>query len=104
MDEYNINEMSGQPPKETPFKKWSFYVAYLAAAAPLFIISCIEGKFIGWGIYLLNIPYAIVGLIIWAIVGFAAKKKTVALGILLGSLTPAVFMFVATDGCGLVRF
>ena len=29
MDEYNINEMSGQSPKENPFKKWSFYVAYL---------------------------------------------------------------------------
>ena len=105
MDENNNNDINNKPQKENPFKNKAFYVAYAVTIIILILISLI---FSGMGsdtsafliiIFLLCIPYGIIGLVVWIIVRI--NDKIVALGILLGSITPFVVVFCATGGCGL---
>ena len=93
-----------QQPPQNPFKNWRFYVAYFAMIIIPFVISLIitSGDF--WValviMSLISIPYGIVGVIIWAIV--RRKNKAVALGILLGGMTPFNIACIALGGCALV--
>ena len=114
MDENNNNmdknrwEMppEQQPPKkENPFKDKMFYVAYGATIIVLVALSLIlagGSSFVLFIAMIICIPYAIVGTVVWAIVRI--KNKAIALGILLGSITPFAVVFFATGGCGLFGF
>jgi len=101
----NLNEVGGQPPKENPFKNWRFYAAYFITIVILATVSWIlTGGDNYWilGVLLLSIPYIIVGLIVWVIV--RRKNRPISLGILFGSMTPFIVMFIVTGGCGLLMF
>ena len=110
MDENNTDnpdEKSGPPPKENIFKSPRFYAAYLAAILVLCVASWIipgDGGTNNWlfGVLLLCIPYIIIGLIAWAVL--RKKNRAIALGILLGSITPFIAVFIGTGGCGLYMF
>ncbi|MCL1793866.1 MAG: hypothetical protein FWG34_08350 [Oscillospiraceae bacterium] len=109
----NMNDKNGQPPKqrkekkENPLKNWRFYAAYFITAAllavfPLFFAS---GKNSGEWVFivlLFCIPYCIMGLIAWAIIRII--NRPVALGILFGSMTPFIAVFIGTGGCGFFMF
>jgi len=100
----NLNGAGGQPPKENPFKNWKFYAAYLITIT---ILAAVSWLLIGggsdnyWitGLLLLCIPYIISGLIVWAVI--RRKNRSIALGILFGSITPFIVVFCVTGGCGL---
>jgi len=102
MDENNnMNDMNNQPPKkENPFKNQRFYMSYFITIGILCVISFLltSGNLLG-GVFIFCIPYAIIGLIVWATVRM--NNKPAALGILLGSVTPFIAIFIATGGCGL---
>ena len=106
MDENNINlnEENEQPEKNNPFKSRAFYVSYFITIVIITGISLLftGGAYDYWalGVLLLCIPCAFAGLISWAIV--RRKNKSIALGILLGGLTPFIAVFVMSGGCGLV--
>ncbi len=98
----NKDNVNMQPTKTNPFKNRAFYIAYFLTIG----ISCaiawiLMGSDSYWfiGVMLLCIPYAIVGVIAWAII--KKRNRAVALGILLASLTPFIFVFLGTGGCGL---
>ena len=109
MDENNnLNETGEQPPKKNPFKCWDFYSAYFATIILLAVVSWLlmggESNNGYWmlGLMLLCIPYIIIGIIAWIIVRI--KSRPIALGILFGSITPFIAIFIGTGGCGMVRF
>ena len=96
-----------QPPKKTnPFKDWRFYATYFITIAILFIISflLVRGEtYLLISLFILSIPYALIGLVVSAIVRMN-NNKSVASGILLGSITPFIVVFISTGGCGLIYF
>ena len=99
----NTNEAGEQPVNENPFKNRKFYIAFFVTL----IILCafpflVSGGIHDWtiGVLLLCIPYAIAGLIIWIIM--RKRNRAVALGVLLGGVTPFVAVFIVTGGCGLL--
>ena len=103
----NWNGTDEQLPKENPFKSWKFYASFfitiviLAAVSWLFTGGGSDGYWM-IGVLLLCVPYIIVGIIAWAIV--RNKNRSIALGILLGSIAPFVAVFIGTGGCGLFMF
>ena len=105
-ENYNKNESDEQPKRKNLFKNWTFYTTYFVVIGIFFLITWLfTGGFTGdyWIInaMLLCIPYALVGLVGWAIAQI--KSKAMALGILLAGITPFVVIFVMTGGCGLWR-
>ena len=107
-DVNDVNESGGKPPKENPFKNWRLYAAYLLTIAILAAISWLltfgDSSESNWtiSVLLLCIPYIIAGVIVWAIV--RNKNRPIALGILFGSITPFIAVFIVTGGCGLFMF
>ncbi|MDR0476745.1 MAG: hypothetical protein LBH14_02230 [Desulfobulbaceae bacterium] len=100
----NINKSGGQPEKGNPFKNWLFYVSYLITLVVLTAITLLftAGTDLSYWVipaFMVSIPSIIVGIVI----GFVMwnKNRSVALGILLGSITPFIIIFVGTGGCGL---
>ena len=112
MDDHNnmsennsMNEMDQQPTVENPFKNRKFYVAYFIT---LLIFCLVSGVLTrndsNWmlGVLFLCIPYLIIGLFAWVIV--RNNHRVVALGVLFGSITPFIGVFIGTGGCGLFLF
>ena len=105
MDENNNwNGTGGPPPKENPFKSWKFYASFFITIVILASVSwrLTSGSNGYWMVALLCIPYIIAGVIAWAIV--RNKNRSIALGILFGSLAPFVAVFIGTGGCGMFMF
>lgn len=102
MDENNNDGNWQMPPIENPFSKPRFYVAYFVTISFAVLVSLFipgSGNFyekITNSLSIFFVPYAIVGLIAWLIV--RKGDKVIALGILLGSLTPFVVV-IANGGC-----
>ena len=87
--------------KENPFKNKTFYKSYFItlgifiAVMLLFAIVNHDFNIIPIMAGLFSIPYAIIGLIISAIV--FKKNKIVALGIFLGGITPTAVLFLTSS-------
>ena len=97
----------GQPLKENPFKSWKFYTSFFTTIIICVVIPWLltgSRSYNDWtfGILLLSLPYIIAGIIAWAIV--RGKNRSIALGILFGSIAPFVAVFIVTGGCGLFMF
>jgi amino acid transporter len=113
-NQQNTNQMGGQLPKENPFKNKKFYVTYiitfvLAVAPhfilPLFLVSAGSDDY--WmmaivSLIIMIIPYLIIGIIVWAFTRKTARP--LALGVLLGLITPFIAVLIFTGGCALFLF
>jgi len=81
-----------------------FYTSFVATIAVSCLIALLfaKGSPGDWPMTMLFlcIPYAVIGFIIWAFV--KGNRRPAALGILLGGLTPFIFIFIVTAGCGLL--
>lgn len=51
---------------------------------------------------LVTIPLALIGFFLW--LAFRQKNKMLAIGFLFGGVLPFAILFIATGGCGLVRW
>ena len=95
----NMNEQVEQPMKKNPFKYKTFYIAYFITVATFvttlwLMISNREYYVFYLAVGMFSIPYAIIGGIIWLLT--IRKRKSVAWGILFGSLTPFIILCIAT--------
>ena len=108
MDENNQNDNSiiEQTPKKLFFKDKKFWLGIAYTFIPFAVFTTIMAPLSdGYGVLLpliLVIPYAILGIILWAAV--RTKNKSFALGLMIGCLIPLAVMFVLTGGCGLLSF
>ena len=100
--------VDGQQPQRDPFSDLRFYGAYfltlLIFAAASWLLTGGYRDYGAWtiGALLLSIPYIIAGLIAWSIM--RKKNRAIALGLLYGSITPMIVIFIVTDGCGMFVF
>ena len=92
--------------KKNIFTDADFYVPYIITTGilALFTWGAADGFTHLWelGVIFLGAFSAIVGLIAWG--SIKNRNRAIALGILLGSITPFIFLFIVTGGCGLVTF
>lgn len=79
-----------------PFKSLGFYVAYVITTGLGLLLFCINDIFM---VFIFNIIYVVVGFCVWVFIG--NFTKSIALGILLGSITSFVVVFISTGGCGI---
>ncbi len=104
MDDKNErNENEELESRSNPFLNVELYGAYLLTIGILFVITFIFTDFNSYwilGVLLLSIPYAFIGFCIWSFI--KTKNRPIALGVLLGSLTPFIIIFVITGGCGFI--
>ena len=100
MDENkNPNKVNEQQPETSPFTNEKFYIAYgLTFIAIIALSSILTGGIHNWimGAWS-QILVVIIGIIAWAMV--RGDNKAVALGILLGSITPFVILFLLVGAC-----
>jgi hypothetical protein len=93
-------------PRRNPFKDWRLYLTYvITVALPGIAMLLPGGEDYGAAIFLLIgviFVYPIIGLAVWAAI--RVQHRSVALGILLGGVTPFIITFVMTGGCGLFDF
>ena len=103
-DKKDGNKSFGGNFPKNPFKDIVFYFSYAAAMAvlnalPFPLMTFIVDRDWSYFIYVLCIPYAVAGLILWA---FTRKKNgAVALGMLFGCQTPFYVVCLLTGGCGM---
>ncbi|MGL5439489.1 MAG: hypothetical protein ACRDA4_03775 [Filifactoraceae bacterium] len=103
MSENNWNDDISEKPKKNPFKEMKFYIAYvITVLTPVAIAITTNMNVWLMMIFIICIPYILVGLVIWAIL--RKKNRSIALGILFGSITPFIVVFLFTGGCGLFMF
>jgi hypothetical protein len=79
---------------------WGFLIMLLP-----YVIMFISFKmYHGYGVissFFLAILFMFIGLAIWAITNFRLKKRSLALGFLIGGFAPFLIMFIFTGGCGI---
>ena len=87
---------------KNPFKNKLFYVAY-SVTVGIFITAMIliallnqEYYVFSISVYFFNAPYAVIGILVCIFT--TRKNQVVALGILLGSLTPLIVVSIITGG------
>ena len=99
------NKNAPEPPEQTTkfYTEKKFWITYgltFGIYILIFLIEIALEKSIGLISLLLPIPYAIAGSIAFAVM--INKNRRIALGLLLGGISPFVIFFVLTGGCGLV--
>ena len=90
---------------ENPFISVGFWAVYLTAVS-LYIAAVLSGYYINGIFFYVALfcltPYALLGIAAWA--ALKNKNKPVALGLMLGGLTPFITAFVAIAGYDLLTW
>jgi hypothetical protein len=79
---------------------WGFLIMVL----PYIVLFTSFKMYHGYGIinsFFLAILFMTIGTIVWAILNFGLKKRSLALGFFIGGLAPFLIMFIFTGGCGI---
>lgn len=102
MDNNNkfLNQKNNNKPKMKPFLigLLSMLIPYLAMVSLPFLTQESEAGLIA---LILTIPFGVVGFVAWIIASFASDKRFLGLGLLIGGVSPFLFVVIVTGGCGL---
>jgi hypothetical protein len=85
--------------------KWNRFIwGFLIMLLPYVVLFASFKMYHGYGVigsFFLAILFMCIGFAIWAIANFGLKKRSLALGFLIGGLSPFLIMFIFTGGCGI---
>lgn len=99
-----MDENNNSSNQEDKFQMKPFLWGFLSMLIPY------VGAFFGFqlntgygiiGAFFLALLFIVIGMVLWVIIRVAFNKRFAALGVLVGSFTPILVMFIFTGGCGI---